>query len=616
MTKVLYHLLRKSDIIYALTNETIRYSQLMAVIGELKDKVEFEEIKCIVEMKEDFFAEIYEHLKLSSYCVKDNNVSKKLMNLFLELKSEIAKEATDYNIVLANDFSTTIRQEYSDKILIKKLVKLTEKFYKEKIPQLKDFITIDNFRKSEDKITAILYEEMNSKSVYILNDLTGDIFNGFFEYWDPEIPKLNFILNANEFEITKPEDYNFKKNIFGTDRRVKLTINNYKLIKARMEKINPFHNILTYDKNFIESLNYVKFLAQLDETILILGETGTGKDLLAKGIHYESKRSSSLFNPVNCAAIPESLFESEMFGYEKGAFTGATVEKAGILESTNGGTLFLDEIGDLSPLNQAKILRVLQERKVSRVGSSKVINTDFRLICATNKDVNSKDFRSDLLYRIGTIKIELPPLKDRDKSDIELLVNHFADLIRLKYKNYFSIQYSQDAIKALSEYDWPGNARQLNSFVYETFLWTVYKNEPTYDNKPISDSEHLVYNTFESRFFDSPNAVEEGEPVYFENPITIEKEFVLKYIESQKNKREKNVFANDNSIYTAIIDENITINDLPENINYKSLHKEFKKSLLKKYLNAGKKQDEIAIAFGVTQQTISNWITNLNLTEF
>ncbi|MBK6539134.1 MAG: sigma-54-dependent Fis family transcriptional regulator [Ignavibacteria bacterium] len=220
-----------------------------------------------------------------------------------------------------------------------------------------------------------------------------------------------------------------------------------------------------------------------------------------------------------------------------------------MLESTNGGTLFLDEIGDLSPLNQAKILRVLQERKVSRVGSSKVINTDFRLICATNKDVNSKDFRSDLLYRIGTIKIELPPLKDRDKSDIELLVNHFADLIRLKYKNYFSIQYSQDAIKALSEYDWPGNARQLNSFVYETFLWTVYKNEPTYDNKPISDSEHLVYNTFESRFFDSPNAVEEGEPVYFENPITIEKEFVLKYIESQK-KKEKRMYLPMTIVYT------------------------------------------------------------------
>ncbi|MBK6771297.1 MAG: sigma-54-dependent Fis family transcriptional regulator [Ignavibacteria bacterium] len=615
MTKVLYHLLRKSDIIYALTNETIRYSQLMAVIGELKDKVEFEEIKCIVEMKEDFFAEIYEHLKLSSYCVRDNNVSKKLMNLFLELKSEIAKEATDYNKVLANDFLPTIRQEYSDKILIEKLVKLTENFYKKKIPQLKDFITIDNFRKSEDKITAILCEEMNSKSVYILNDLTGDIFNEFFEYRDPEIPKLNFILNANEFKITKPEDYKFKNNIFGTDRKVKLTINNYKLIKARMEKIKPFHEILTYDKKFIETLNYVKFLAQLDVTILILGDTGTGKELLAKGIHYESKRSSSPFKSVNCAAIPESLFESEMFGYEKGAFTGATVEKAGILESTNGGTLFLDEIGDLSPLNQAKILRVLQERKVSRVGSSKVINTDFRLICATNKDVNSKDFRSDLLYRIGTIKIELPPLKDRDKSDIELLVNHFADLIRLKYKDYFSIQYSQDAIKALSEYDWPGNARQLNSFVYETFLRTVYKNEPTFYNKPISDPQYPVYNTFKSRFFDSPNGGED-EPIFFEKPINIEKEFVLKYIESQKNKREKNVFANDNSIYTAIIDENITINDLPENINYKSLHKELKNSLLKKYLNAGKKQDEIAIAFRVTQQTISNWITNLNLTEF
>ena len=214
-------------------------------------------------------------------------------------------------------------------------------------------------------------------------------------------------------------------------------------------------------------LKEVETVAPTSSTVLIYGETGTGKELIARAIHNLSPRRSKPFVKLNCAAIPTGLLESELFGHEKGAFTGAIIQRIGRFELANHGTIFLDEIGDIPLELQPKLLRVLQEREFERLGSTRTLHTDARLIAATNSDlaekVNEKRFRSDLYYRLNVFPIVVPPLRER-REDIPLLVRYFVQKYAPRIKKRIDT-IAHDVITALSEYHWPGNVRELENFI-------------------------------------------------------------------------------------------------------------------------------------------------------
>jgi Nif-specific regulatory protein len=225
-------------------------------------------------------------------------------------------------------------------------------------------------------------------------------------------------------------------------------------------------------KWLLEVYEMVTLVARANTTVLIRGESGTGKELIAQAIHYNSLRSDGPFIRVNCAAIPENLIESEFFGYEKGAFTGAVSRKKGRFELANGGTIFLDEIGDLAPITQIKLLRVLQEQEFERVGGTETIKVDVRVITATNAELESMmesgDFREDLYYRLNVYSILLPPLRER-KTDILLLADHFM----IKYSRQqgkIVKRISTPAIDMLMRYHWPGNVRELENCIERAVL--------------------------------------------------------------------------------------------------------------------------------------------------
>jgi formate hydrogenlyase transcriptional activator len=221
-------------------------------------------------------------------------------------------------------------------------------------------------------------------------------------------------------------------------------------------------------------LAQVQLVGPTDSTVLILGETGTGKELIARAIHSSSPRCGRPFVTLNCAAIPAELLESELFGHERGAFTGAVAQRAGRFEAANGGTLFLDEVGDMPLALQAKLLRVLQEQEFERLGSSTTRRADVRIVAATNQNlvalIADKQFRMDLYYRLNVFPIALPPLRER-VSDIPLLVTHFLE----KYCARMSKQISRipnDSMDVLKRYPWPGNIRELQNFAERAVILT------------------------------------------------------------------------------------------------------------------------------------------------
>jgi transcriptional regulator with GAF, ATPase, and Fis domain len=216
----------------------------------------------------------------------------------------------------------------------------------------------------------------------------------------------------------------------------------------------------------------VRVVAPTDATVLIQGETGTGKELIAEAIHNWSERSNGPFVKVNCAAIPAGLLESELFGHERGAYTGAVARGIGRFERANRGTLFLDEIGDLPLELQPKLLRVMQERQFERLGGAATIHTDVRVICATHRNltemIEERQFRADLFYRLSVFPIELPPLRERPE-DIRLLVHHFAmDYAARMRKRITAI--SEEFIEALERHPWPGNVRELQNFIERSVI--------------------------------------------------------------------------------------------------------------------------------------------------
>lgn len=227
------------------------------------------------------------------------------------------------------------------------------------------------------------------------------------------------------------------------------------------------HNMIGQSKRMLDIYEFISKVAPTDSTVLIYGESGTGKELAAQAIHKNSQRVDKPFVAINCAALVETLLESELFGHEKGAFTGATTQKKGKFEIANGGTVFLDELGELAPLLQAKLLRVLQEQQFERVGSTRSIQVDIRLIAATNRDllqaVAEGSFRKDLYYRLNVVSFEMPPLRER-REDVMPLANYFT--AKFKHKSTRQVSGISAAAQAhLLDYHWPGNVRELENVI-------------------------------------------------------------------------------------------------------------------------------------------------------
>lgn len=244
-----------------------------------------------------------------------------------------------------------------------------------------------------------------------------------------------------------------------------------KNLEQALKERHRFHRIIGKSSRIKEIFSLVENVSEIDSTVLITGETGTGKELFANAIHYYSLRSEKPFIKVNCSALSENLLESELFGHVKGAFTGAVKDKKGRFEMADQGSLFLDEIGDISPLTQLKLLRVLQEREFERVGDSTPLKVDVRIITATNCNLKEKvkqgEFREDLYYRINVINIQVPALRDR-REDVPLLTDHFLTLFKKRFKKQIN-SLSNDVMNAFMNYPWPGNIRELEHAVEHGF---------------------------------------------------------------------------------------------------------------------------------------------------
>ncbi len=235
-------------------------------------------------------------------------------------------------------------------------------------------------------------------------------------------------------------------------------------------------NIIGKTQAMQQVFSLIRRVSKTDANILILGESGTGKELVARAIHYTSLRADKPFIPIDCATIPAELMESELFGYEKGAFTCADERKLGLIEMAQGGTTFFDEIGDLDFALQKKLLRFLQEKEIRRIAGKEKINVDVRVLSATNRDIEasleSGEFRSDLFYRLNVITIQIPPLRER-LDDIPLLANHYFEYFRQKNKKDIR-EIDQDAMNALFSYDWPGNVRELENVMERAVILCQY----------------------------------------------------------------------------------------------------------------------------------------------
>jgi len=277
---------------------------------------------------------------------------------------------------------------------------------------------------------------------------------------------VNAMKNGAFDYVTKP--FKFDELMLTIDRALsyeKVLAEN-KVLRTTLETKYHFNNIVGDSEPMLEVYNLIEKVAKTSSTILILGGSGTGKELVAKAIHESSPRSCRPFVEINCSAMPENLLESELFGYVKGAFTGANSNKKGLFETANTGTIFLDEIGSI-PINmQMKLLRVLQEKTIRHVGGTENIAIDVRVIAATNENLEAKikngEFREDLYYRLSVIPTHLPLLRDRHK-DIPLLVSHFLAVFEKENKRDISI--TTEAVQMLRDYSWPGNVRELENLI-------------------------------------------------------------------------------------------------------------------------------------------------------
>jgi DNA-binding NtrC family response regulator len=259
-----------------------------------------------------------------------------------------------------------------------------------------------------------------------------------------------------------------------------------KQLRAQVVQRYAFHNLIGKSAGMQEIYAKIEQVADSRTTVLITGESGTGKELVAKALHYNSSRRERPFVALNCAALPETLIESELFGHEKGSFTDATARRVGQFELAHNGTLFLDEIGDLSPVTQAKLLRVLQEREFTRIGGVQPIKVDVRIVAATNKNlddlVRKGQFREDLYYRINVIALYLPPLRERGE-DVPLLAKHFLAK-RVEEEKRPHIEFGKEALELLTRYPWPGNVREMENIIEQAFIWSQNAAQITPEHLP------------------------------------------------------------------------------------------------------------------------------------
>lgn len=328
----------------------------------------------------------------------------------------------------------------------------------------------------EKAVKLINQEQMDA----VITDLRMPDRDGleFFEYIKknhPDIPVIfltgygtvesavHTITRGAYYYFIKPPDYVKLKGILSKaveERRTKRDS-----APSNMP-IVPGCRIIGKHPEMKKIFDTLRTVSDTGSSVLVTGETGTGKELIARALHYGSRRKEKPFIAFNCASIPRELMESELFGYEKGAFTNALSRRVGRFEEASGGTIFLDEIGEIELSLQAKLLRVLQEKEIERLGSNKKVKVDFRLVCSTNRDLETEveagNFRKDLYYRINVVQVKIPPLRER-KDDIPVLVSEFLDELCIREKKCVSV--SQDVMSALTAYSWPGNIRQLKNVV-------------------------------------------------------------------------------------------------------------------------------------------------------
>ncbi len=334
-----------------------------------------------------------------------------------------------------------------------------------------------------DKDFNILFT--NKKGEAIANKLSKDMLGKkCYEEFYHTGEECAFCVTQKVFDTGEPADitYTAKKN--GKPRLMEISV--YPLrnieggigwaveivrditeLRKEIAYESMFENIISQDEKMLEIFQLIGSVAKTDSTVLIKGETGTGKELVARAIHLHSKRKDKKFVAINCGAITDTLLESELFGHERGAFTGADIRRIGKFELADKGTIFLDEIGNISEAMQVKILRVLQEGELTRVGGNDLVHVNVRVIAATNIDlenaVKERKFREDLFYRINVIPIELPPLRDR-RGDIPLLANYFLEYYREQIgKDVRTI--GKEAMNSMIKYNWPGNIRELRNLI-------------------------------------------------------------------------------------------------------------------------------------------------------
>jgi putative PEP-CTERM system response regulator len=366
----------------------------------------------------------------------------------------------DYDVFLAKDAEEAFLQikEHSPDVILLDII----------LPDLDGLKVLERIKQNEPDIVVIMITATNTAKTAV------------------EAMKLG----AYHY-VTKPFDNDELRLIISRSLSEKALKQELIFRREEMDKSFDFGNILGKSKGMKDIFKMVKQIADSKSTVLIMGESGTGKELISRAIHYNSNRKNYPFVTINCAAIPETLIESELFGHEKGAFTNAIEKKLGRFEVAHQGTLFLDEIGELSLTTQAKILRFLEEKEFNRVGGSKTIKVDVRLITATNKDLNQMikkgGFREDLYYRINVVPIVIPPLRER-KEDIPILIDHFINKFSVENnKNVKGI--NKDALEFLMQYEWPGNVRELENLIERVIALTsneyILANELPYSFKNI-----------------------------------------------------------------------------------------------------------------------------------
>lgn len=611
--RIIYHLLRDSDFHAAAFGSSHFPSYLGQVLNYL-DIDKFTKIKCILDLSPQHWEELRKIFKLNSYFIEDVHIRK------------LTKEVESLSEMNRKDFVEVVKKYYKDK-------------HQDKIEliELKDINYVTGIDK---EVIKSIYIDLKCNEIFLINvlpkplELKYTLVKGF-EYKAFSQLKLTDRVTM----ITDVEDYNIIKNrkigwevdplgtngseysiytFLSSQGQNPEWLDNFLTKVRKRVDVNAFEKLVTIEEEFEDLIEYSKYIAGHEENVLILGETGVGKELFARGIHENSSRKEGQFVAINCAAIPDSLFESEMFGIKKGAFTDAKEDREGYFQLANGGTLFLDEIGDLSLHNQAKILRAIQEKKVVKVGGKGEADiADVRLISATNKGLSGADnseFRSDLLFRIGVMQIRIPPLRERGQMEIIFLTQYFWEQMCTKYNAYDYVKFDDSAEKIIKEYKWPGNVRQLESFVYNIVLYAGYEMKKRrkefaakYKSKQITIPDIISYTISESEV----RAFLNEEQKIPSNQMNEMDSSSLKGEGQERSNRRLN--EEDDLICSEILIKNILKdpskieNELQECKKYiwKRVHEE----LLKEY----KTESKVGEVLGVTQQTISLRLKKLGL---